>query len=123
MSRFNDDWAAFAEIAEIIAARTDFDLETVEDLIEAVGPDMLYDQFLGPAIDKIAERIGLEKPDLGSVTLPEGEGSTVGSPSILPSAGVTSVVSGKAASSGPELPNSNAQQYRGTQPPQQKGGP
>lgn len=53
----------FDAIALTIAERTDFDVETVEDLLEACGLDDLYADYAGPMIDQIQARIGLVSDD------------------------------------------------------------
>lgn len=60
MGRFADrDWPILDAVVTILERRVpEFDREVIEDLIEAVGPEVLYGHFLLPAIDNIAERIG-----------------------------------------------------------------
>lgn len=60
MGRFGDGWRIYDEIADLIADRLDdFDRETIEDLMDAIGPENLYKYAVEPMIDKVIERIGL----------------------------------------------------------------
>jgi predicted Zn-ribbon and HTH transcriptional regulator len=48
-------------VVDVISERVpDFDREVIEDLIEAVGPNELLLAILGPAVDQVMRRIGLD---------------------------------------------------------------
>jgi hypothetical protein len=48
-----------AMLAAIADRADDFDLEIIEDLAEAVGPNGLWEAIIGPALDQLSARIGV----------------------------------------------------------------
>lgn len=62
MGRFAESNPLLDAVVDVIADRAeDFDREVIEDLIEAVGEDDIWLACVGPAINAVMTRIGLDR--------------------------------------------------------------